>query len=114
MEERVRPSRSGLIAIELVIAVGVFALCAGASALSSIASMPSEDMAFVAQVEQRPVVMVATQIDMPATPAVAAVGSAVGHVLGAVHVHAAPSASSRAAAYLYVVNEIAFRHWPRR
>ena len=31
MEERVRPSRSGLIAIELVIAVGVFALCAAVS-----------------------------------------------------------------------------------
>ena len=31
MEQRVRPSRSGLIAIELVIAVGVFALCAAVS-----------------------------------------------------------------------------------
>ena len=31
MGERIRPSRSGLIAIELVIAVGVFALCAALS-----------------------------------------------------------------------------------
>ena len=28
MGQRIRPSRSGLVAIELVIAVGVFALCA--------------------------------------------------------------------------------------
>ena len=28
MEERIRPSRSGLIAIEVMVAVGVFALCA--------------------------------------------------------------------------------------
>ena len=67
-------------------------------------------MAVVAQVEQCPVVAVATQDDVSASSAVAAVGASIRHVFGASHVCGTSSALTRAAIYLYVVYKVRFCH----
>ncbi len=53
---------------------------------------------------------VATQYDMTAATAVAAVGTALGHIFGPVEVARAGAALARAAQYLYIVDEIGVCH----
>ena len=74
--------------------------------LSAVAAMLSKDMAFVLQMQQRPVVMVATQDDATALAAIAAVRSPVRVVLHVTQVHGATTALTRTTVNLYVVNEI--------
>ena len=75
---------------------------------SAVAAMLRKDMTLVFQVEQRPVVVVATQDDATTLTAVATVGTAVRIVFHMLQVHAALTALTRAAHDFYVVYEIAF------
>ena len=86
-----------------ILAVGAMTLVA-----TTVATMFGAYVALILQVEQRPVVVVATQIDVATASAVATVGSAVGIILHVAQVHRAASALSRAAVYLHIVNEITF------
>ena len=77
---------------------------------SAVAAVLCEHVALELQVQQRPVVVVATEVNATAMTAVATVGSAVRVVLDMSEVHAAPSALSRAAIYLHIVYEVGFCH----
>ena len=77
---------------------------------ATISTMLGKEVALILEVQQRPVVMVAAEIDASSTSAVATVRSAVGHVLGTAHVCGTSAALTRAALYLYVVYEIGFSH----
>ena len=76
----------------------------------TVATIAGKHMAFVAQVEQCPIVMVATQIDVAAASAITAIRSAVGLVFGAVHVHGTSAALSGAAINFHVVDKVRFGH----
>ena len=54
--------------------------------------MSGKDVALVAQVQQRPVIVVAAQINVAAATSVASIGTAVGLVFGSVKVHGATAA----------------------
>ena len=84
----------------------VLAILAEAAVLRAAFAVSGQHVSLVLEVQQRPVVAVAAQDDVAAASAVAAVGSALGHVLGAVHVCGTPAALARAAVYLHVVNEV--------
>ena len=67
--------------------VTVLAICSCASAGTSIASVSCKDMTLEAKMQQRPVVVIASQIDMTASPTIATIWSAHGDILGTMHVH---------------------------
>ena len=73
---------------------------------STVTTVLRKDVAFVLQVQQRPVVVVATQYDTAALAAVAAVRATVRVVLHVLQVHRAFAALAAPAQYLYVVYEI--------
>lgn len=79
-----------------------------AAAFAAVAAIAGKDMAIVAQVEQRPVVAVAAQVDIASAPTIAAVGAAEGLVFGAVHVHRTAAALTGATVDFDVVYEIGF------
>ena len=74
--------------------IDVFVLAIGTmgAAFRTIASMSGKDVALVAQVQQRPVIVVAAQINVAAATSVASIGTAVGLVFGSVKVHGATAA----------------------
>ena len=74
------------------------------------AAMLGKNVPLITQVQQRPIVMVAAQIDVSATSAVASVRPAVGLVLGAMQVNRTAAALAGAAEDFDVVYEIAFSH----
>ena len=80
--------------------------------LAAIAPVFSEDMAFVLQVKQCPVVVVTTQNDAAALSSVAAIGATVGVILHMAQVHRALATLARTAVYLDVVYEIRFHQSP--
>lgn len=88
-----------------ILAVGAVALVA-----SAVATVAGEDVALVLQVEQSPVVVVATQIDVSATATVTTVRSAIGVILYVAQMHGTAAALSGTAQYLYVVYKVAFGH----
>ena len=90
--------------------VYVLAVFAVTLVATAVAAVLSEDVALKLQVEQCPVVVVATQVDATAVTAVATVGSAVRVVLHVSEVHGASAALARATIYLYIVYEIRFCH----
>jgi hypothetical protein len=55
--------------------------------LTTIASMLSKDMALIAQMEQRPVVMVASQNDRTTLATIATIRTTVGVILDVLQVH---------------------------
>jgi hypothetical protein len=61
---------------------------------ASVASMLSKDVTLIAQMEQRPVVMVASQNDRTTLATVATIRSAIGVILDVLQVHTAPTALS--------------------
>ena len=67
--------------------VSVLAICSSASAWASIATMSCKDVTLEAKMQQRPVVVIASQIDMTASPTIATIWSAIGNVFGTMHVH---------------------------
>ena len=77
---------------------------------ATISTMLGEEVALILEVQQRPVVMVAAEIDASSTSAVATVRTAVKLVLYVAQVHGALATLTRAALYLYVVYEIGFSH----
>jgi hypothetical protein len=62
------------------------------------------------QVKQCPVITITAQDDMASSSAIAPVGTSVGTIFLAPHVCRAPSALTRAAVNLYVINKIRFSH----
>ena len=72
--------------------VTVLTICTCASAGTSVASVTGKDMSFEAKVQEGPIVMIASEIDVSTTPAVAAVWSSHWDILGAMHVHGAATA----------------------
>ena len=78
--------------------------------LTTIATMLCEDMALVFQMEQGPVVVIATQIDAAPLAAIASVRTAIGVVLHMFQVHRALTALARAAHDLDIVYEIGFHN----
>ena len=77
---------------------------------AAVAPMLSKHMALIFQMEQGPVVVVATQVDTAAMTTVAPVGASVGVVLHMAQVHRAPATLARAAVYFYIINKIGFSH----
>jgi hypothetical protein len=61
---------------------------------ASVASMLSKDVSLIAQMEQRPVVMVASQNDRTTLATVATIRTAIGVILDVLQVHTAPTALS--------------------
>ena len=88
----------------------VLAILARALVLIARLAVGGNDVAGVLQVNERPQVGVALQVHVAATAAVAAVGTALGHIFGAVEVPAAGAALARAAQYLYIINKIRICH----
>jgi hypothetical protein len=72
--------------------------------------MTGKGMTVVAQVEQGPIVAVATEDDMSATTTITTVGTTIRVVLDAAHVGATTATLARAAVYLYVIYKIGFSH----
>ena len=72
----------------------------------TITTMLGKDMAFVLQMEQCPIVMVATQDDAAALASVATVRSPVGIVFHVAQVHRPFAALTRAAHDLHIIYEI--------
>ena len=77
---------------------------------ATIASMFGKYVTLELEVEQGPVVVVATQVDTAAMTTVAPVGASVGVVLHMAQVHRAPATLARAAVYFYIINKIGFSH----
>jgi hypothetical protein len=88
----------------------VLAICTRASTGTSVASVTCKNVPVVTKVEQRPEVVVASQIHVSSTPTVSAIRTAIGNIFGSVHVHRPASALTRTAANLDVIYEIAFAH----
>ena len=84
----------------------VFTVFAEGTAARTTLAVAGEDMAAVFEGQERPHVAVAAEDDMTAATAVAAVGTALGHVFGAVEMARAGAALARAAQYLDVVYEV--------
>jgi hypothetical protein len=61
---------------------------------ASVASMLSKDVSLIAQMEQRPVVMVASQNDRTTLATIATIRTAIGVILDVLQVHTAPTALS--------------------
>ena len=76
--------------------------------LAAVAAMLCEDMTLVLQMEERPVVMIATQDHAAAFATVTTIGTTVGVILHMAQVHTTLAALARAAIYLHIVNEIRF------
>jgi hypothetical protein len=70
--------------------------------------MFGKDVTLVLQVQQRPIVVVATQDDAAAFTTVTPVGAAVRVILHMAQVHGALAAFAAATVYLDVVYEVAF------
>ena len=90
------------------ISIAVLTILARAATFRAVAAMTGKDVAVVAQVEERPVVVVAAQVDVSTTSPIAAVRATEGLVFAAVHVHRATSALAGTTINLYVVDEIGF------
>ena len=75
---------------------------------ATVATVLGEDMSLVLQVQQSPIVMVATQENAATLTTVTTIRTAVGIVFHMFQVHRAPATLSRAAHDLHVVNEITF------
>ena len=73
---------------------------------SAVATMLGEDVSLKLEVQQGPVVVVATQVYAATVSAVATVGTSVRVVLNVAQVHRATAALARATIYLHIVNEI--------
>ena len=61
---------------------------------SSVSPMLGEHMPLVFQVEERPVVMVSTEVDTTSVATIATIGSSVGIVFHMFQVHGTPAALS--------------------
>ena len=90
--------------------VAVCAITAVAAAFAAVAAVAGKNVTVIAQVEQRPVVAVAAQVDVASAPTIAAVGAAEGLVFGAVHVHRTAAALTGATVDFDVVYEIGFHN----
>ena len=88
----------------------ILTILAATLVLGAVPTMTSEGMAVVAQVEEGPIVAVATQDDVSATAAITTVGASVRVVLHAAHVRATATSLARTAIYFYVIDEIRFCH----
>lgn len=88
--------------------VAICAVTAVAAAFAAVAAVAGKNVAVIAQVEQRPVVAIAAQVDIPPAPTITAVGAAEGLVFGAVHVHRTAAALTGATVDFDVVYEIGF------
>ena len=88
----------------------VLAVLACALVLTAGLAVGSEHVALILEVDKRPQVAVPLQEDVPATAAVAAVGTPLGYILGAVQVGRSSAAFTAAAQDFHVVNEVAFCH----
>ena len=88
--------------------VAVGAVAAVATAFAAVAAVSGKNVTVIAQVEQRPVVAVAAEVDVASAPTIAAVGAAEGLVFGAVHVHRTAAALTGATVDFDVVYEIGF------
>ena len=84
----------------------ILAVLAERAALATLAAIGGLDVFLVLQVQQCPQVPVAAQDDMPATTAVTAVRTALGHILRAVEMQTACTALTRAAVDLDVVYKV--------
>ena len=78
--------------------------------LPAVAAMLCEDVSLVAQVQQRPEVMVSTQDDAATLTTVTAVRPPVGVVLHVLQVHRSLATLSRAAQNLHIVYEITLHY----
>ena len=74
-------------------------------------AISGEDVTLVTQVEQGPVVAVAMQDDRASLASIAAIGSPLGDVLGAMQVRAATAALARATIDANVIDKIGFCHF---
>ena len=90
--------------------VAVCAITAVAAAFAAVAAVAGKNVAVIAQVEQRPVVAVAAEVDITPTPTIAAIGATEGLVFGAVHVHRTAAALTGATVDFDVVYEIGFHN----
>ena len=79
-----------------------------AAAFAAVAAVAGKNVTVIAQVEQRPVVAVAAQVDVASAPTIATIGAAEGLVFGAVHVHRTAAALTGATVDFDVVYEIGF------
>lgn len=86
--------------------VNILTIGAVAFIPSSIASMLRIDMALITQVEQRPIVVVATEIDAATFATVATIWAAIGIVLDMLEVHGSFAALARATAYFHIIYEV--------
>ena len=80
--------------------------------LTAIATMLCKDMALILQVQQGPVVMVATQDDAATLATVTTVRTAIGVILDMAKVHRPSPALARTTEYLDVIYEIRFHQSP--
>ena len=88
----------------------VFSLLACALVLRAVFAVARHDVAVELQVQQRPVVAVATQYHVSASTTVTTIGTTLWHVLCSVHVCGAFATLSRATIDLHIINEIRFCH----
>ena len=86
------------------------AICTVTAVAAAFAAVTGKNVAVIAQVEQRPVVAVAAEVDITPTPTIATIGAAEGLVFGAVHVHRTAAALTGATVDFDVVYEIGFHN----
>ena len=84
----------------------ILSICAMTLVTTTVAAMFSKYMPLVSQVEQGPVIVIASQDNRPALAAVAAVRSSVRVILHMPQMHGAPATLARATLYLYVIYKI--------
>lgn len=90
--------------------VFVNAVLAGRFVLCAVATVASEDVTLVLQVDECPELLVATQDDMTATATIATVGTTLRNIFGTMEVRTSCAAFATATRNLYIVNEIGFSH----
>jgi hypothetical protein len=79
--------------------------------LSAFAAIGSHDVFLIFEMQQRPEIPVSMQNHGTALAAVTAIRTTFRQVFRAMEMHATGSALSRAAVYLYVINEIGHGYW---
>ena len=77
---------------------------------ATIASMFGKYVTLEREVEQRPIVVIATEVDASSASSIATVWATIRVVLHVAQVHTAASALARATTDFYIVNEIGFCH----
>ena len=88
--------------------INILTICTMTLITTAITSMLSIDMTLKLQMQQRPIIVVTTQVNTSTLTTIATIWSAIRVILHMTKVHGTSTTLTRAAVYLYIINKITF------